>query len=133
MAAESDGESERDPLETFVDEVFEEMMRESGMPRFGTGGKQGKDPLTAALVEAAAASLSRSASSRSSELERVLFAQTLATALAESLAPLLAESLAMEIVKVLDQHAAAHGGDARESAGTGARTRRGGGERGKGS
>ncbi|MFE9172505.1 hypothetical protein [Streptomyces kebangsaanensis] len=132
MAAESDGESERDPLETFVDEVFEEMMRESGIPRSGTGVKHGKDPLAAALLEAAAASLSQPASSRSSELERVLFAQTLATALAESLAPLLAESLAMEIVKVLNQHATSHGGDARESAGTGARARRGG-ERGKGS
>ncbi|MEV5005884.1 MULTISPECIES: hypothetical protein [unclassified Streptomyces] len=136
MAAESGGETERDPLETFIDEVFEEMVRESGIPHTGTGMRHGKDPLAAALLEAAATSLSRPAHSRSSELEKALFAQVLATALAESLAPALAESLAMEIMKVLNQHAASHGGadgTARASAGGGSRGRRGEGERGTGS
>ncbi|GED85544.1 hypothetical protein ACFC08_31820 [Streptomyces sp. NPDC056112] len=133
MAAESGGETERDPLETFIDEVFEEMVRESGIPHTGTGIRHGKDPLTAALLEAAATSLSRPAHSRSSELEKALFAQVLATALAESLAPALAEALAMEIMKVLNQHAASHGGSARASAGGGSRGRRGEGERGTGS
>ncbi|PZH03136.1 hypothetical protein C1I97_20425 [Streptomyces sp. NTH33] len=132
MAAESGGESERDPPETFIDEVFEEMMRESGIPRSGTGVRHGKDPLAAALLEAAVTSLSQPTSSRFSEMERVLFAQALATALAESLAPALAESLAMEIMKVLNQHATSHSA-ARESAGAGARARRGDGERGTGS
>ncbi|MFF4762817.1 hypothetical protein [Streptomyces sp. NPDC001292] len=132
MAAESGGETERDPLETFIDEVFEEMVRESGIPHTGTGVRHGKDPLTAALLEAAATTLSRPAHSRSSELEKVLFAQVLATALAESLAPALAESLAMEIMKVLNQHAASHGGTAPASAGGGSRGRRGEGERGTG-
>ncbi|MFI1291609.1 hypothetical protein ACH4VM_24620 [Streptomyces sp. NPDC020792] len=133
MAAESGGETERDPLETFIDEVFEEMVRESGIPHTGTGIRHGKDPLTAALLEAAATSLSRPAHSRSSELEKALFAQVLATALAESLAPALAEALAMEIMKVLNQHAASHGGSARASAGGDSRGRRGEGERGTGS
>jgi hypothetical protein len=121
MAAESGGQSERDPLEAFIDEVFEEIVRDAGVPHTGIGVKHGKDPLTGALMEAAVASLSRPPS-RSSELERVLFAQTLATALADALAPALADVLASEIMKVLTQHAAAQG-PAHESVGGAGRGR----------
>jgi hypothetical protein len=134
MAAESGGESERDPLETFIDEVFEEMVREAGVPHGATGAKHGKDPLAAALVEAAMASLSQPQSSQYSELERMLFAQTLAKALAESLAPALAEALASEIMKVLAHHADMPGGSggAQQSVGATGRNRRGGGNGGHG-
>ncbi|MFI1169681.1 hypothetical protein ACH4UM_40600 [Streptomyces sp. NPDC020801] len=137
MAAESGGEAERDPLETFIDEIFEEMMRESGVPHSGTSTRHGKDPLAAALVEAAMASLSQPQSSRSSELERMLFAQSLAKALAESLAPALAEALASEIMKALTHHAGTHGsssgsgsGGAHQPVGATGRNRRGSGEGG---
>lgn len=129
MAAESGGESERDPLEAFIDEVFEEMVREAGMPHTGTGVRHGKDPLAGALMEAAVAALARPPS-RSSELERVLFAQTLATSLADALAPALAETLAAEIMKVLTHHAAAQTGEPHESVGgTGRGQRASGGGR----
>lgn len=104
MAAESGGQSERDPLESFIDEIFDEMVRDAGMLHTGIGVRHGKDPLAGALMEAAVASLSQPPS-RSSELERVLFAQTLATALAEALAPALSDVLASEIMKVLTHHA----------------------------
>ncbi|MET8942456.1 hypothetical protein ABZX30_02380 [Streptomyces sp. NPDC004542] len=116
MAAEPGGESDRDPLEAFIDEVFEEMVRETGIPHTSTGVRHGKDPLAGALMEAAVAALSRPPS-RSSELERMLFAQTLATALANSLAPALADVLASEIMKVLNHHAASHHSDTQESVG----------------
>jgi len=116
MAAESGGESERDPVEAFIDEVFEEMVRDAGISHTGTGAKHVKDPLAGALMEAAVASLSQPPS-RSSELERMLFAQTLATALAESLAPALADVLASEIMKVLTHHAASQRGSTHETVG----------------
>ncbi|MFF4486874.1 hypothetical protein ACFY0F_10315 [Streptomyces sp. NPDC001544] len=116
MATESGGESKRDPLEAFIDEVFEEMVHESGIPHTGTNFKHAKDPLAGALMEAAVASLSRPPSG-SSELERMLFAQTLATALADALAPALADVLASEIMKVLTHHATPQGDDTRESTG----------------
>ncbi|MFE9454318.1 hypothetical protein [Streptomyces sp. NPDC006739] len=128
MAAESGGEAERDPLETFIDEVFEEMVREAGIPRGGISSRHGKDPMAAALVEAAMTSLSQSASSRSSELERALFAQALATALAESLAPALADALASEIMKVLTHHAGVKGDSAHQTVGATGRNRRGSGD-----
>ncbi|OIK25794.1 hypothetical protein [Streptomyces malaysiense] len=130
MAAEPGGKSERDPLEAFIDEIFDEMMRDTGVPQTGIGVKHGKDPLAGALMEAAVASLSQPPS-RSSELERVFFAQTLATALAEALAPALSDVLASEIMKVLTHHADSQKGTTHESAGTTGRGRRssGGGER----
>ncbi|ANP55871.1 hypothetical protein J2Z21_007855 [Streptomyces griseochromogenes] len=127
MAAESGGQSERDPLEAFIDEVFEEMVRDAGFPHTGSGVKLGKDPLAGALMEAAVASLSRPPS-HSSELERMLFAQTLATALADSLAPALAEVLASEIMKVLTHHAAAQSGTHESVGGSGRGHRSSGGE-----
>lgn len=123
MAAESGGQSDRDPLEAFVDEIFEEMVRDVGNSHIGTGSRKGKDPLAGALMEAAVASLSQPPS-RSSELERVLFAQTLATALADSLAPALADVLASEIMKVLTQHAASQRGGTHETTGGGSRRHR---------
>lgn len=116
MAAESGDKSERDPLGNFVDEIFEEIVRDAGIPHNGTGVKHAKDPLAGALMEAAVAFLAQP-SSRSSELERMLLAQTLATALAESLAPALSEVLASEIMKVLDHHAASRRGGAKETVG----------------
>lgn len=127
MAAESGGESERDPVEAFIDEVFEDMVRDAGIPHAGTGVKHGKDPLAGALMEAAVESLSRPPS-RSSELERMLFAQALATALAESLAPALADALASEIMKVLTHHAASQRGGTHESVGGAGRARRSSGD-----
>ncbi|GGU56879.1 hypothetical protein GCM10010211_21980 [Streptomyces albospinus] len=103
MAAEPGDEAERDPVQSFVDEAFEEMMREVGASHKGVG-KYGKDPLTATLLESAAASLSHPASSGMSELEKILFVQALATALADALAPALAENLATEIMKNLERH-----------------------------
>ncbi|MGW2701588.1 hypothetical protein [Streptomyces sp. NPDC001340] len=130
MAAESGGQSERDPFEAFIDEIFEEMVRDSGFLHTGTGVRHGKDPLAGPLMEAAVASLSRPPS-RSSELERVLFAQTLATALADSLAPALADVLASEIMKVLTHHADAQRGGTHETVGGAGRPHRssGGGDR----
>ncbi|MFF8907265.1 hypothetical protein [Streptomyces olivaceoviridis] len=130
MAAESGGQSERDPLESFIDEVFDEMVRDAGIPHTGIGVKHGKDPLAGVLMEAAVASLSQQ-SSRFSELERVLFAQTLATALAEALAPALSEVLASEIMKVLAHHADSRSNPTHESVGGTGHGRRssGGGER----
>lgn len=116
MAAESGDKSERDPLGNFVDEIFEEIVRDAGITHTGMGIKHGKDPLAGALMEAAVAFLSQP-SSRSSELERVLLAQTLATALAESLAPALADVLASEIMKVLNHHAASRQGGTKETVG----------------
>ncbi|MEU5094794.1 hypothetical protein [Streptomyces sp. NPDC020996] len=118
MAAESGGESERDPVEAFIDEVFEEMVRDAGITHNGTGVKHGKAPLAGALMEAAVEFLARPPS-RSSELERVLFAQALATAMAEALAPTLADALASEIMKVLNQHAASQRKSTHESVGGG--------------
>ncbi|MGW2743594.1 hypothetical protein [Streptomyces sp. NPDC001450] len=130
MAAESGGQSEKDPLETFIDEIFEEMVRDAGIPHTGTGARHGKDPLAGALMEAAVAFMSRPPS-RSSELERVLFAQTLATALAESLAPALADVLASEVMKVLTHHADAQAGGTHETVGGAGRghSSSGGGDR----
>lgn len=130
MAAESGDKSERDPLETFVDEIFEEIVRDAGISSTGTGVKHGKDPLAGALMEAAVALLSQPPS-RSSELERVLLAQTLATALADSLAPALADVLATEIMKVLNHHADTQGGGSGEHVGGSSRSPRssGGSER----
>ncbi|MFG2845665.1 hypothetical protein ACGF12_21195 [Kitasatospora sp. NPDC048296] len=102
MPAESGEGPERDPVQAFVDEAFEEMMREMGIPQ-KTAKKYGKDPLVAALIESAVATMAQPASPQVSELERMLFAQALATALAEALAPVLAESLSAEIVKVLNR------------------------------
>ncbi|MGW2643091.1 hypothetical protein [Streptomyces sp. NPDC001348] len=130
MAAESGGESKRDPLEAFIDEVFEEMVHESGIPHTGTGFKNVKDPLAGALMEAAVASLSRPPSG-SSELERLLFSQTLATALAQSLAPALADVLASEIMKVLTHHAAPQGDDTHETGGGSGRGHRAAGGSGR--
>ncbi|MER6333747.1 hypothetical protein ABT298_31365 [Streptomyces sp. NPDC001034] len=130
MAAESGDKSERDPLGAFVDEIFEEIMRDAGISHAGTGVKYGKDPLAGALMEAAVTFLSQPPS-RSSELERVLLAQTLATALAESIAPTLADALASEIMKVLNHHAASHQSGGHESVGGSGRGHRssGGSER----
>ncbi|MGW2417977.1 hypothetical protein ACWC0C_01740 [Streptomyces sp. NPDC001709] len=130
MAAESGGQSERDPLEAFIDEVFEEIVRDAGIPHTGIGMRRGKDPMAGALMEAVVASLSQPPT-RSSELERVLLAQTLATALAESLAPALADALASEIMKVLTHHAASQRGGAQETVGGVGRSHRssGGGDR----
>ncbi|MEU8976080.1 hypothetical protein AB0D11_44100 [Streptomyces monashensis] len=130
MAAESGEKSERDPLESFVDEVFEEIVRDAGIPHNGTGVKHGKDPVAGALMEAAVAVLSQPPS-RSSELERMLLAQTLATALAESLAPALADVLASEIMKVLNHHAASRTGGTHETVGGSVRRRRSSGEGGR--
>ncbi len=81
-------------------------------------------------MEAAVASLSQPPS-RGSELERVFFAQTLATALADALAPALSDVLASEIMKVLTHHADSQRDPAHESAGGAGRGRRstGDGER----
>ncbi|MEU6590854.1 hypothetical protein ABZ923_16800 [Streptomyces sp. NPDC046881] len=128
MATESGDKSERDPLGAFVDEIFEEIVRDAGIPHAATGVKNGRDPLAGAMMEAAVAFLSRPPS-RSSELERVLLAQTLATAMAESLAPALAEVLASEIMKVLNHHAAAQRGGGHETVGGSGHGHRGGGER----
>lgn len=114
MASESGGQSERDPFGAFVDDIFEEMVRDAGISHAGTASRQEKDPLAGALMEAAVAALSQPPS-HSSELERVLFAQTLATALADSLAPALAEVLASEIMKVLTHHAASQGDRTRQT------------------
>ncbi len=103
MAAESGEEAERDRVQAFIDEVFEEMVQEAGLPH-KMGAKYGRDPLGAALVDAAVASLSRPATSQASELERLLFTQALAQALAEALAPALADALAAEMMKVLQRH-----------------------------
>jgi hypothetical protein len=102
MPAESGEGAERDSVQAFVDEVFGEMMQEVGIPQ-ETAKKYGMDPLVAALIESAVAPMTQLASPRVSELERLLFAQTLATALAEALAPALAESLSAEIMKVLNR------------------------------
>ncbi|MGW3039814.1 hypothetical protein ACWC9T_07115 [Kitasatospora sp. NPDC001159] len=110
MAAERGEEPERDPVQAFIDEAFEEMMREIRIPH-KTSAKYGTDPMASALVEAAAAALSQPASSRTSDLERVLFAQALATALADALAPALAQALSVEIMKVLDRQATSETGD----------------------
>ncbi|MEU5610851.1 hypothetical protein ACI2L4_02775 [Streptomyces sparsogenes] len=117
MAAERGEEAERDPVQAFIDEVFDEMMRESATSN-KAGVKYGKDPMAAALVEAAVESLARPASLGASEIERVLFAQALANALAEALAPSLADALAVEIMKVLKHHIASESGG-KESAFTG--------------
>ncbi|MFF4583535.1 hypothetical protein [Streptomyces sp. NPDC001389] len=130
MAAESGEKSERDPLETFVDEIFEEIVRDAGIPHTGTGAKYGKDPLAGPLMEAAVAFLSQPPSG-SSEIERVLFAQALATALADALAPALADVLASEIMKVLDHHAASERGATHETVGGSGQSRRSSGEGGR--
>ncbi|MEU6974261.1 hypothetical protein AB0A71_42420 [Kitasatospora aureofaciens] len=98
MAADPGNEAQRDPLQGFIDEVFEEMVREADLSG-KTASTFGKDPLAAALLEMATASLSTP--SRMSEIERLLFAQSLATALANALAPALANTLAEKITKVL--------------------------------
>ncbi|GGT01786.1 hypothetical protein [Streptomyces chromofuscus] len=128
MAAESGGNFERDPLEAFIDEIFDEMVRDAGIPRTGVGVKHGKDPLAVALMEAAVGSLSQP-SSRFTELERVLFAQTLATALAEALAPALSDVLASEIMKVLTHHADSRSKPTHDSVGEAGRGRRSSGGR----
>lgn len=121
MAAEPGEEAPRDPVQSFIDEVFEEMMRETGLSH-KTATKYGRDPLVTALVEAAVASLSHPVSSRASEIEKLLFTQALTTALAQALAPALAEALATEITKVLHHQAAPESGN-KESAGISGRGR----------
>ncbi|WP_055548367.1 hypothetical protein [Streptomyces sp. NBRC 110028] len=121
MAAEPGEESERDPVQSFIDEIFDEMTREAGVP-YKTGTKREKDPMAAALVEAALDSLSRPTALGGSEIERVLLAQILAGALAEALAPSLADALTVEIMKVLKHHVAPQS-DREESAAAGSAAR----------
>ncbi|MCQ4046512.1 hypothetical protein ACFOSC_29955 [Streptantibioticus rubrisoli] len=113
MAADPGNEAHREPLQEFIDDVFEEMVRETGLPH-KTASEYGKDPLVAALLEMATASLSRP--SHMSEIERLLFSQALATALANALAPALANALAAEITKVLHVPARSGGTEAASTA-----------------
>ncbi|WP_335936604.1 hypothetical protein [Streptomyces sp. PTD5-9] len=98
MTADSGNEAHRDPLQEFIDDLFEEMVRETDLPH-KTASEYGKDPVVMALLEMTTASLSTP--TRMSEVERLLFNQALATALANALAPALANALAAEITKVL--------------------------------
>ncbi|MFJ9843449.1 hypothetical protein ACIRYZ_23895 [Kitasatospora sp. NPDC101155] len=120
MASDSDNEAHRDPLQEFVDDIFEEMVRETGLPS-KMASEYGKSPLAAVLLEMATASLSTP--SHMSEIERLLFAQTLANALANALAPALATALAAEITKALQVPSGTSG---KESAGTAGSRPRGG-------
>ncbi len=106
MAAESKEaghpESGQDPVEAFTDDLIREFFTEAGQSTKSAGRGRGA---MAALLEATMGSSSRGAS-RTSMLERVLLAQTIASELADALAPALAEALAPEIMKALEHYTA---------------------------
>ena len=99
MAAGSEAGAGKEPVEELIDDLIKDIMKEAGRAPKETAYEQ--DPLTAALFEAAAKSLSRSGSSQTSLMEKVLLSQSIASALADSLAPALAKALAPEIMKAL--------------------------------
>src|SRR5580658_9179361 len=106
MATESANETRhqetgQDPVESFTDELIREFFSEASHPAKSARG--GRGPM-AALFEATMAS-SRTPS-RTSMLERLLLAQTIASELADAIAPALAETLAPEIMKALDHYGA---------------------------
>jgi hypothetical protein len=96
MAAESRKEPEEEPAESLIDDLIRDILTDAGK----STQTAVLNPL-AALVEVVTAS---SSSSRTSMVERLLFAQTIASALADALAPALARTLAPEILKALEHH-----------------------------
>src|SRR5690349_7795373 len=97
MAAESSKETGHDQVESLIDDLIRDILNEAGASAKPAGG--GRTPM-AALIETAIAS--PGVASRTSTLERLLLAETLASALADALAPALAELLASRVMKVLD-------------------------------
>jgi hypothetical protein len=116
MAAESRKEPEQEPVEALIDDLIRELLSDANQsPKTAARG-----PL-AALIETVMVP-SRGTLSRASTLERLLFTQTIASALADALAPALAETLTPEILKALEHYAAgeSRGGEP-TAAGEGAR------------
>jgi hypothetical protein len=118
MAAESRKEPEHEPVEALIDDLIRDILSDASQsPKTAARG-----PL-AALIEAVMAAPSRETPSRASMLERLLFTQTIASALADALAPALAEALTPEILKALE-HYAADQSSGREPATAGKEARR---------
>ena len=101
MADESRKESGPESAESLIDDHISEILADAGKSTH-VGMRGG--PL-ASLLEVVTASPSRS-TSRVSTLERLLLAQTIASALADALAPALAETLTPEIMKALEHRSA---------------------------
>lgn len=95
---EADKSAGQDPAEALIDDLIRDILSESGQAT--KGRVRGGDPM-ATLIETALASAGRTAPGAPA-IERLLFAQLLASALADALAPALAESLTPEIVKFLE-------------------------------
>jgi hypothetical protein len=115
MAAESRKEPGQEQADSVIDELIRDILADAGQSNQTRG-------TLAALMEIVGGSSSRPA--RTSTLEKLLLAETIASAIANALAPALAETLAPEIVKALDQYmsgTAARSDDATAAAGEGAR------------
>jgi hypothetical protein len=118
MAAESRKEPEQEPAESLIDDLIRDILTDAGK----STKTAVRGPL-AALMEVVTASPSRA--SRASMLERVLLAQTVASALADALAPALAEALAPEILRAMEHHTAGESprtGEPVSAVGTGRRS-----------
>ncbi len=90
-------ESSQDKLDSLIDKLIDDILRESGVADTPERGKG----TTAALLEHAIGSTRRP--SRLSRLERVLFIEAIAAELADALAPALAEQLASRFLKAFEQ------------------------------
>ncbi|HZM84673.1 MAG TPA: hypothetical protein VFC19_53815 [Candidatus Limnocylindrales bacterium] len=116
MAGESRKEPEQEPVEALIDDLIRDILGEAGQsPKTAARG-----PL-AALIETVMAAPSQAAPSRASMFERLLFTQTIASALADALAPALAEALTPEILKALEHYAAGEKSGEPAAVGEGAR------------
>jgi hypothetical protein len=98
MAGDSSKENGHDKAESLIDDLIRDILNEAGASSRSAPGGMG--PM-AALLETAIAS--PRAASQTSILERLLLAETFASALAGALAPALAEALAPRVMKVLEQ------------------------------
>lgn len=115
MAAESAKAAGQDPVEAFTDDLIREFFAEAAESAKSAGrGKGGM----AALLEAAMGS---SGASRTSLLERLLIAQTIAAEFARAIAPALAETMTPQIMKALEAYAADEQGRKEPAAATRAR------------
>jgi hypothetical protein len=103
-------------MESFIDDLIRDILTDPGQSQKTAA----RGPL-AALLESATAATPRPAA-RTSTLEKVLLAHTVASALADALAPALAETLAPEILKALEHHMAGWSPRSGESSASAAET-----------
>jgi hypothetical protein len=108
MAAESK-EQGGEPADLAFDDLIRNLLTEAGQ----STQTAMRGPM-AALMEIVTAPPSRP-TARTSMLEKVLLAETIASAMANAIAPAIAETLAPEILKALESHGSERSKDQSES------------------